>query len=388
MSTHVDFGRWEDYEPIMKCYALGKYKRINRAALLALAGILASSGAGAQGPLGGPPKGGDEKPGCSFRELRARLRDRLATMTPEERRGTEAILRMIAADFRVSFIAREVRVNPNGQETEAWVKRDPGRGFRVESIRPAGEIFLDDRKSFFVFQPKKNRWLQRESAFKMMRDHSEELSERLGKNRLRAVWQGQDTIAGRIADIVRIEPKGSDAGPSRRLWIDRQTGVRLKQEILGGDNRLLNSSYFLSVDLAPIFRPDDFSTPLGATIVLERKRTFKSLAEAAKAGVVPRIPSYLPSGFALRVVEATEDGDEKRRRITQRYANGLTVLSLIQVMDASRPGESLGVSRGAYSANPRGGGDRAYLWRDADFRYILLCSLSDDETRRIAESVK
>lgn len=367
----------------MKCDARMKRQILSRALLMALSGIVVSQSV-AQTPVPGAHAG---VPECSFQELREKLRSRLAAMSPQERRGTEAALRMMASESRVAFIAREVRVNPNGLETEAWVRRDPARGFRIESIRPAGEIFLDDRKNFYLFQPKKNRWIQKASAMKAMREHSEELSRRLGKNELRALWQGQDTIAGRTADIVQIAPTGGAAGPSRRIWIDRPTGLRLKQEIVGADNRLLNVSYFLSVDFTPAFRVDDFTPPVGAAIVVENKRTFRNLVEATRAGFTARVPSYLPGGFELRVIEGSQDGDEKRR-VTQRYANGVTVLSLIQIADTPQPGEALGVTRGGFSKNPRGGGDRAFLWRDADFRYILISALSDDDVRRVAESVR
>ena len=374
---------------------------IARVGLLTLAGILPLN-AFAQVPANSAPSA---EPGCSFQELRGKLHDRLATMTPPERQGAEAILKMIAADFRLSYIAREVRINPNGKETEAWVRRDAGRGFRVDSIRPSGEIFVDDRKNFYMFQPKKNQWLQRPSVMNRARGFMEDLSRRLGKSQLRAVREGQDTIAGRIADIVRVAPSGSEGGPARRFWIDRQTGLRLKQEVVGQDGRLQNSSYFLSVDLNPTFRPDDFSAPTGNVVVIaDDRKTYKTLAEANQAGIAPRVPAYLPNGFALRVVEVSknwgdwdhkgeQDDSNKRegkrgKRITQRYANGLTVLSLVQVPAEDQPGEALSSAKGKFKSNPRGGGERAFVWRDAEFRYILIGSLADEETRRVADSVK
>jgi len=263
-----------------------KERRAHRAIAL-IAGLLYTmTPAMAQEPPGNSLMGEATEP---LKALRQRVKDRRANLSPQERQGWDLLQRMVKADLTVPFIAREIRQNPNGKETELWVRWDPARGARLESIRPAGEIVVDNKTDAFVYNPRKHEWTQRGSLLLGVRRRSGDIARRLMQGTLKATWEGQDTIAVRTADIVRVAPANGAVGPSRRLWIDRVNGLRLKSENVAPDGRVLNSSYYLSLDLAPTFRGDDFTVPQNTTPV-EKPNRFRSVAEAAQAGYA-RLPS-------------------------------------------------------------------------------------------------
>jgi hypothetical protein len=364
-----------------------KARKAHRAVAL-LAGLLYTmTPAMAQEPPGNNLVGEASGP---LKALQQRVRDRQANLSPQERQGWDLLQRMVKADLTVPFIAREIRQNPNGKETELWVRWDPARGARLESIRPAGEIVVDNKTDAFVYNPRKHEWTQRGSLLLGVRRRSGDIARRLLQGTLKATWEGQDTIAGRTADIVRVAPANGAVGPARRLWIDRSNGLRLKSENVAQDGRVLNSSYYLSLDLSPTFRPDDFTVPQNATTVAKAQGIrFRSVAEAVQAGFAVRAPGYLPAGFTLRVVEVSDAGTP-RQLITQRYFNGLSLISLAQTPLNAIPSGLLpgfGPNRSGFLPNPRGEG-RAYVWRDANFSYALLGNLPEDEMKRIAESVR
>lgn len=337
-----------------------------------------------------------------FLQKDADIAKRLDKLPPREKQGVDAMRRMVIAGLSNSFVAREVSLSASGRETEQWIRWNPQRGLRRESIRPnPGEVWLDNFDKAYTFQPREKRWQMRDTLLPRPQGRVGDVMRRLFKGELRATVEGQDTIAGRACDIVRVGPPENAAQtgvPSRRFWIDRATGLRLKMEEVTPNGRVLSSSYLLSLDTHPNFRPDDFTAPKEAVPMEEglhgRRRTYKSYAEAAGEGVPLRQPAYLPTGFALRQVEVFGK-DKGRPLVTQRFANGLTVLSLMQAPVgvvpppppvAGRIGN--GPQAGAFLAGPRGGGERAYLWNDGGFSYALLGNLSDDEMKRIAASVR
>lgn len=342
---------------------------------------------------------GQGTPQGSPREDQARLRECISQLRGSEKRGWEMISRMVRAEQTLPFIAREVRLSSRAEETEFWVRSHPTRGVRFEGVRPAGRIVLDDRQKVYVYQTSEKRWTSH-ASLQGRRNILEDLARRLMQGDLRATQDGQDTVAGRTANIVRVEPTGDGHGnrsaPSRRFWVDRATGLRLKHEVIRPDGRLLSSSYYLSVDLKPRFRSDDFTPPASATPVdRDRgrgKREFTSADEARRAGFDVPTPGYLPKGFALRVIEVTPSKRNPRRSIiTERYGNGLTVISLTRLpADFPVPfGDKLsGANRSGFIPPPPGMEGRAYTFQEGDYRYFILGTLPEKELQRIGQSVK
>lgn len=112
---------------------------------------------------------------------------------------------------------------------------------------------------------------------------------------------GQERLLGRLVDVVTLKPrKGS--GPSRKMWIDRLTGVVLRTEQYNSAGKLVSRSAYLSVDWNA--NPDDslFAVPAGWKQVqspLQPERHLDKAELSKQIGFTVRQPSYVPPGFVL-----------------------------------------------------------------------------------------
>lgn len=282
---------------------------------------------------------------------------------------------MIQAELNRSYVAREVVTREGGQSVEQWVKHDAVRGVRRERIQPPGEVSVDDGKR--LWRINKKRAIESESKLPLARKRLNDLFNRVERGGVTLELAGQDTVAGRPADIVSVALSGGDA---RRFWIDRETGLRLRTEERAPDGRIRASAYYLSLDLRPNFRSEDFAPPAGMTVVKESpRRTFASVEEATRAGVSMRVPSYLPSGYALRAIEESPTGD----RLTLRFSNGMSVLTLERLTNPPKR-----LLKNGEGMAPMPGVGRGYFWLSGNTGFLLLGPLPETELKRVADSLR
>ena len=398
----------------------GKTRSVLPAAVVAGAGIflfLPLPRVWAQGPFVPPPSPAPpvfhplHPRGGKGEAAGGRLKNRPVAPPAKAADPVRLMERMVKAGMNRPFLAREITLTANGKETEQWVKWEPHKGVRVENLRPnPGDLLIDNFKGQFVYSAQNKQWAQRDSLLPHPQGRVSEVLQRITSGDLRAEWVGQDKVAGRSTDIVQVGPPAGVAAPSRRFWIDRASGLRLKMEEVGPSGRTLASSYYVFVDVSPRFNSDDFAAPPANMLSpkdgdgrpkgdhkrdgehRDQRRTFHSFDEAAQAGIVPVRPAYLPTGFVLRVIDAVNVKPGQKGRITQRYANGLTVLSLIQTGQKlpipPRFAEQLGPNQTGFLTLR--GTERAYVWRDAasGLSFLLIGNLPDDQLKRIADSVK
>lgn len=121
----------------------------------------------------------------------------------------------------------------------------------------------------------------------------------------------EDRVAGRVTDVLDL--RASDALRfSRRLWVDRETGLLLRSAMFAGDGSLVEQWMFASLDLQPA--KVDAASPTGLRPV-----------RAPSAGDIPRTRLQvvdLPAGFVL--VAAAVDGDHEQLV----YSDGLARVSV------------------------------------------------------------
>ena len=182
------------------------------------------------------------------------------------------------------------------------------------------------------------------------------------------------------------------------FWIDRETGLRLKTEEIGPAGRVLSSTYFLQVDVHPHFDEADFAPPpLPSGFVKERseRQTFSTVEAAQKmVRFSLRKPVYLPPGFDLRHVVVSRL--KNNRVVVQRYANGMSGVTLFQTDAANLPfpGRRREEHGGPFEDSPQGRregggrGPRVQTWRSGDISFVLIGNLPDDQMKRIADSVR
>ncbi len=75
---------------------------------------------------------------------------------------------------------------------------------------------------------------------------------------------GQERVAGYIADVVWFKPHDS-LRFGYRLWSERDTGLVVKLQTLGGDGRVLEQAAFSELDLNASVRADQLSRMMDAT---------------------------------------------------------------------------------------------------------------------------
>lgn len=311
------------------------------------------------------------------------------TLAAEQTPSPRFLLRrMLRAETKRAVAGREVTSLAGGRQSEQIVKRDPKRGLRMEFIAPPGDILVDNFKRSWFLSLRRRRMVERESRLGGLRRATQEVVQRIERGELQAQWDGRDVVAGRDADIVRVSPRGRSDAPSRRFWIDRETGLRLKTEDVGPRGRVLSSSYFLTVDLRPDLTKADFERPdlpPGVRLVRDNKRSFPSIQAAQRVVKFSlRQPEYLPPGFRLATVSVTEF--KGHTVVVQRYTNGLNSLSVFQT-DADLPPFGL-EGRKRRGPMPPGRGPRVLTWRDRDRAFALIGSLPETEMRRIADSLR
>lgn len=99
---------------------------------------------------------------------------------------------------------------------------------------------------------------------------------------------GEGRVAGRTAWRVQLEPRDQHRY-GYRLWLDQQSGLLLKSEILNGQHSALERMEFISLELDPELKREDFALPDAAQNAPE---------DAVDARDSLRIrPGWLPGGF-------------------------------------------------------------------------------------------
>ncbi len=297
--------------------------------------------------------------------------------------------RMVTADRTVPYIARESTLRADSPGAEHIVKFDPKRGLRREPANGKGRVILDTlSRAYYFSQGKPGGADAGESRLaKQYEKRVKELVMRLGKRVLTAQVVGQDTVAGRTCDIVEVRATRIPDAATRRFWIDRDTGLRLRTEEKNAAGKVLSGSYYTSLDLNPKFAPDDFMPPTGGGDPKPGggREQFATVAEARSAGVVAPEPAYLPPGYTLRRVESSGNG----RSIALRYANGLNALSLTILRDGvpRRVSPFLRSDGSAYLPFPQGK-HGLFVRGTNGAAYLLIGDLPEAELRKIGASVK
>jgi outer membrane lipoprotein-sorting protein len=293
------------------------------------------------------------------------------------------VQRMSRAERTQAYLAREVVQERNGRQ-ERWVKHDPKRGTRRESVTPGGEVLIDNHKRSWVFLPREKRFLERESEQPRLRQIEETTLRRLRTGEWEVVLQGTDQIAGRPALVVRLQPKRGSEAPSYRLWLDKETGLRLRWEQQDADGRILFTAYYVSLDLAPRFEDSDFQPPKDTAPIKRPRQRFRTADEAQKAGYPVRLPTEMPGEYRLQEISVFGKGEQVR----SSWSSGMNVVTLAQWRLSTVPA---GLRRQITTAPTFLAGKnnvRPYAWVSGEFAFVLIANLPEDQLKRIADSVK
>lgn len=173
---------------------------------------------------------------------------------------------------------------------------------------------------------------------------------------------GEELVAGRNAAIISVSASGPFARHPRgqaKFWIDLETGIQLKHEILN-DRGLVSRTTMTRIvvgpesgvsprDFAPNALPKAKLNPIFPT----PQPPFATVQEAAgQLPFTPLEPTVVPPGFHLNGVWTFAPYEAKKRGFGSallRYSDGVTTFTLFQRLISGRHGRSFsppGLDRG------------------------------------------
>ncbi len=167
----------------------------------------------------------------------------------------------------------------------------------------------------------------------------------------------RDRIAGREADVLMLKPRDK-LRFAQRLWADRDTGLLLRNDLLGPGGETLESSVFSDVQLAGKWSAE---TVLGPMKRLEGLRVQRPQAERAQLDTEGWTLARPVAGFSLvacnkRSMDTAADADTPAggsptgpvQVLQSVFSDGLAHVSVfIEPFDAARHKQPMGTSLGA-----------------------------------------
>lgn len=222
----------------------------------------------------------------------------------------------------------EFRAGSEFKRHVEFVRRD-GERTRIEfppDSEFAGQIIVENSEQRRHYLPDTNEIL-------MLPARREEAFERL-KGMLQLVRQGQLQVqvvpGGPIAGFRTQSATLADrnGNPVQRLWIDPRSGMILKREIFDRVGTRVGSFEFTNVQLAPIFRPNEFDIARRGARQVTPEMQMRRMANQAG---LPAATLPADSGWELESARLLRLGGEPV--LAQTYLGRTARLSLFIVKD-------------------------------------------------------
>ncbi|GAA6134487.1 sigma factor AlgU regulator MucB [Oceaniserpentilla sp. 4NH20-0058] len=186
---------------------------------------------------------------------------------------------------------------------------------------------------------------------------------------------GQQRIAGRLVDGVQLIPKDASRH-IYQLWLDNQTTVPLRTELVSVKGRVLERyqfSYFLPKD---VFNPERFA-PRSQSINLASAHTGEVLKTNAEDVLEWRL-NWMPIGFE----DKSGSGFAPKLSAKRIYSDGIVMFSVYveQVEKA--------MDEGTAQAGPTALSVMHKQWQGLTHRITVVGEIPTVTAQRIAESVE
>lgn len=151
---------------------------------------------------------------------------------------------------------------------------------------------------------------------------------------------GSERMTGLSADVLLLRPRDAHRF-GQRMWVERDTGLLLRADVLGPRDGVLETSAFTEVVLAPTARPDAVSEPMkrldGYTVV--RPKVVRTRL-ADEGWAIPRpVPGFELVSCSRRPLEAEGHpaADSPVQVLQAMFCDGLAQVSLfVEPYDGKR----------------------------------------------------
>ena len=160
---------------------------------------------------------------------------------------------------------------------------------------------------------------------------------------------GQDRVAGHDVEVLMAKPRDKHRY-AQRLWAERETGLLLRNDVLGPAGELLESSAFTDVKLGARLQPDAVLKPMKK---LDGYRVVQAQAqrvplEAEGWAVARPVPGFALVSCSKRPLDAAADNGASVPVLQSVFSDGMAHVSLfIEPYDAQRHKQPMGTSLGA-----------------------------------------
>jgi outer membrane lipoprotein-sorting protein len=282
-------------------------------------------------------------------------------------RGEDLLRAMMNAERTVSYSATETMTSLDGPTIVAKVQRK-GIKRRVEYSAPPimrGDLQVDDGKIVWRFHKSENSAIKTQTTGRRSTRDVEAM-----RRRFDAKTQGQTIVANRKAWVVAVTPKGKSQ-VLRKFWVDDQTKIRLRAEMLDGRGQRVETRALSNVKIGHV--PDAafrFILPRGADVT-NAGTLYTQLGQARRSTPWLRLPTNLPRGYAFESAVV----DEKKNESWLRYTNGIRRFSIFQQHTDSNASKELA----------RAG--EGWYWQKSGNRF-LIAGLTEAQAKLVAQSVK
>jgi hypothetical protein len=270
------------------------------------------------------------------------------------------------------------------RESRQIVKHaEPGRE-RIEYLSPPamrGEIILINSGRMYHYKPSLNRILEGPALLEEFQNRVREAMLAMRQGRILARVVGTQLVAGQSAAIIEIRSLRPNAA-YKRFWIDEKTGVRLRMEDVGARGEVVSTSYFTTVDYAPVFDPKEFRPDSLPAVphepMLPAKPPLASVQAAQQQVAYPIREPAVPEGYRLNGVWVVNQPGQ-RRTVILRYTDGVNTFALFQHPLGPRAADSPGFPRTRSGVTQWIAGGRLYL---------LIGNLKPESVRQIVSSLR
>ncbi|MHB2025646.1 MAG: sigma-E factor regulatory protein RseB domain-containing protein [Elusimicrobiota bacterium] len=198
-------------------------------------------------------------------------------------------------------------------------------------------------------------------------------------------------VAERPTWIITLRSR-NNGKVARRLWLDRNHWLILKNEIFRPDGKIGSSMRFTDVSYDSSLSPDLFKLNLPQDVrVVSRRFPDKNAGKPSESSMPGEsLPAWLPSGYVFENQEVIKSGESPITHF--RFSDGMNVLSLFRCsgrmrLDLGAKKDSpiaLGSTPGTLSWTDDG---LILSWKKDGRRYVLIGPLALETMERVAESV-
>ncbi len=306
----------------------------------------------------------------------------------------EAVIKVIAAapalvDYEGTKVITAIRGSRVETVTVLESHKRPN-SLRLEFLSPesiGGRLIVDDGTTAWQYEPSLHMVIQGPSFAKA--GAATQVAEGLGH--YGAVVEGTEEVIGRATVVLTLAP--SAAGHSRRVWVDRATGVILRSEERTPRDGVVFSAFFTRISYslnlpAALFT---FRLPAGArsfSFYLAGDPIADPRQLRHQAGFSVRAPAALPMGYRYRQGTVTRYGPVVAAMAT--YSDGVSTLTIYQT-----PTSRMALPQAAEVVRLPGGSGRfldlgyfrILMWESRGLRMAAVGPLPPEQLAVIAKAV-